>query len=407
MIALIVLAVAVFYATAWIVEWLDDRPAPAPMAEQTTAPESERPGEQDVLLLVRHRDGGPATGLTLFAVGPGSDDALVLFVPVGTLVDIPGFGLDRLARAQQYGGAALTEASVENLLGIDVDQVATVTNSGLAGLLERAGGLEVEVDRRLVDRGSAGAAQVRFEPGAQILDGRRLAEYWRFRERDEQELASFPRQQDVIEALLDAAAADRDVMEALFDDGAPQLDSAAPSGWIAALFDRLTAAAAADELDFRLLPVEPFGSDEGGTNTTFRPVEGEVDRLLQGPLAASVPTGVGAEPVRVQILNGVGTPGVGQAVDRRLEGGGFQIVLTDNASNFGFEETLILVYDETERSLEAAEVVRERLGVGTIQLSRQPQSIVELTIVVGADFSGTDTPTEPSSTSSSDQEHDP
>lgn len=103
----------------------------------------------------------------------------------------------------------------------------------------------------------------------------------------------------------------------------------------------------------------------------------------------------GAEVVRVQVLNGVGAPGVGQEVDARLGGespggddfaGSFRIVRTDNADSFDYRLTRIVIYDERPHSHAAAERVHQVLGVGTIQVSRQPQSVVDLAIVVGADF---------------------
>ncbi len=355
---------------------------PAPTADAV----AQRQPEQDTLLLVRHgRDDGPATGVTLLAAGPGKTQGHVVFLPVGTLVDIPGFGLDRLGLAYQYGGAALVESSVENVLGIDVDATASVTPSALGAFLERSGGLELELDDRLVSRSADGSAQVRFEPGRQFLDGPRLAELWGFRQRGEPELAAFPRQQLVLSRLLDAAADDK-VAAALVADGAPQLVTSAEPALVRDVVSTLVAARREEQLAFTLLPVTPFGDDDARGDPTYRTKPDEVRRLVAGPLAASVPDGGGPDAVRVQVLNGVGTPGIGQAVDRRLEGAGFRIVLTDNARSFDFDATRILVYDEDERSLQAANRVRERLGVGTIQVSRQPQSVVDLTIVVGADF---------------------
>ncbi|HVM20943.1 MAG TPA: LCP family protein [Egibacteraceae bacterium] len=358
-------------------------PGTAPAA--TPGPGAPAP-EQDTLLLVRHGrgDSGPARGITLLASTPETGDAVVLFVPVGTLVDIPGFGLDRLALAHQYGGTALVEASVENLLGIDIDHVAGASPSGLAALLERTGGLELEVDERLVQRGRDGSAEVRFEVGTQFLDGERLVEYWGFRQDGESELDTFPRQQAVWTQLL--ADADADAAEELVGDGAPQLDTSADADFLQDMVTRLAQAQSADALQYLVLPVSPFGGADADGAATYRSPADGVRQLVQGPLAGSVPAGGGPEAVRVQVLNGVGTPGIGQEVDRRLEGAGMRIVLTDNARSFDFTETLILLYREDERSLEAARTVQEQLGVGTIQISRQPQSVVDLTIVVGADF---------------------
>lgn len=383
-------ALAVAGGTMLLASSRDAQPEPNVAATDAAQPAPE----QSTLLLVRHpSEPGPASGVTLLAGGAASvnaDDAqvdvpaAVVFLPVGTLVDLPGFGTDRLGLAYQYGGPALVEAAVENLLGIDVDHVAAVSESGLAALLERTGGLTLDVPQRLVVRAEDGSAQVRFEPGAQVLDGPRLAEYWGFEERDE--LDALPRQQQVLAQLFVHAANDPTLLARLVGDGAPQLETSAPQDWLAALLTQLSQAAADDLLTFTLLPVEPFGVPGPDGRGTFRADEPAVQEMVRGLLADSVPPGGGAQALRVQVLNGVGVPGVGQEVDRRLQGAGVRIVLTDNARSFDFAETRILVYDESPELLEAAERVREHLGVGTIQVSRQAQNVVDITIVVGADF---------------------
>jgi hypothetical protein len=340
---------------------------------------------QDTLLLVRHAgDGGQAEGLTLLAVDP-EGGAAVLLLPVGTLADIPGVGLDRLGLAHQYGGTALVQATVENLLGIEIDQVAAVDERGLGTILGRGGGFTVTVPERLVVRADDGTASVRFEPGDQFLDGRRLAEYWGFVARGEDELASFSRQQQVLGAWLDQLQDDA-TFETVLGDGLPQLDTSAEPEWLRELVAGLVEARDDDALNVTLLPVESFGGEGPDGGSTFRPRVAAIADLVDDLLVGSIPAEGGGGAVRVQVLNGVGIPGIGEAVDRRLGGGGFRIVLTDNARDFDFAVTRILVYDESSRSMEAARRVREALGVGTIEVSRQPQSVVDLTIVVGADF---------------------
>jgi polyisoprenyl-teichoic acid--peptidoglycan teichoic acid transferase len=340
---------------------------------------------QDTLLLVRQGEDGPAAGMTLLAAEPGQADGVVLFLPVGTLVDIPGVGLDRLGLSHQYGGAALAQATVENLLGVEIDEVAVIDTSGLGSLLGRTGGFTVEVPSRLIVRDDDGTAQVRFEPGEQFLDGRRLAEYWGFVSGSEDELASFSRQQAVLSRLLEVAA-DPGTLEVLAGDGAPQLDTTADGEWVRAHLGGLVQARTAGSLRFTLLPVDSFGGDGPDGGATFRPRSAAVTQLVNELLSGSIPADGGGQIIRVQVLNGVGVPGVGQLVDRRLGGGSFRIVLTDNARSFDFADTRILVYDESQRSMDAARRVQDRLGVGTIQVSRQPQSVVDLTVVVGADF---------------------
>jgi polyisoprenyl-teichoic acid--peptidoglycan teichoic acid transferase len=370
-------------ATTWLLAGGGVEPEPAAVDPEGAAPQED----QQTLLLIREPgDTATAEGATLLAAGPEGAPAVVLFVPVGTLLEVPGLGLDRVRQAHQYGGAVLAEAALENALGIEIDHTATVSESGLAAWLDRVGGLTLTVPDRLVRRDEDGTASVRFEPGEQFLDGPRLAELWAFRGREEDELATFPRQQLLWRELVAHLAEDEERLAGLVADGAPQLDTDADAAWLSGLFAELAAAQRDERLAFSLLPVEPFGGEGPDGSPTYRLREEETAALVQARLSDSVPEAGSGDPVRVQVLNGVGVPGVGQQVDRLLEGSRFRIVLTDNARSFDFTETQILIYDESEASLAAAERVQEQLGVGTIQVSRQPQSVVDLTIVVGADL---------------------
>ncbi|HUH07049.1 MAG TPA: LCP family protein [Egibacteraceae bacterium] len=378
--AVVVAAAGLVVVTAIIGRQVRDAFAPEPTPETAVA------GEQATLLLVRHPErGGPATGATLLAVGPEESTASVVFIPVGTLMDLPGFGLDQLALAHQYGGPGLVASTIENALGIHIDHVAAFSDEGLGAFLDRSGGFEVEVREQLVERADDGSATVVFQPGLQHLDGDRLAQLWSFRARGEDELASFTRQQQVVRRLLEVAG-DPDVLQSLVGDGAPLLGTAADPAWMRQLFSGMAAAAEAERLTFSMLPVELFGGTGADGSASYRMDDEETQRLIGRLLAASVPEGAAAGLRRVQVLNGVGTPAAGQVVDAKLQGSGFRIILNDNADSFDYDDTLIIIYREDEAALAAAERVQELLGVGTIRVSRQPQSVVDLTIVVGSDL---------------------
>lgn len=342
-------------------------------------------GEQHTLLLVRTRDDGQAAAsATLLAVDDAG--ATVVLIPTGTLVAIPGVGLDRLALAGQYGGARLVQGSVENLLGVAVDHVAAVDGAGLGEWLGRLGGLELDVARPLRESGSDGE-RLHLDPGTQTLDGDQLARYATF-VGDEDELDVITRQRKMMAALLEAAAESsaRAALTEGADDGSWPLDTDAEEEWMDRLLARASEAQAADALRFRLLPVEAVSGDGPDGRPSYHADAAETDELTQQHLAASVPDEAAGGAHRVQVLNGVGTPGIGQAVEQRLGGGRTRIVASGNAPSFSEDTTRIVIYDDSDRSRSTAEWVHQRLGVGTIQVSRQPQSVVDVTIVVGADF---------------------
>ncbi|MGI8576255.1 MAG: LCP family protein [Egibacteraceae bacterium] len=373
-----------------------DLPAPAtaaPWVSETeqAVPDVTVPVDQSTLLLATTaRGGGPANTLTLFSSGGDETPESVLFIPPGTLTEVPGVGLQTMASALQFGGAPLLQSSVEGALGIGIDQVAVVGPEELAAFFDRSGGLTVDVDQQLIKRRANGSARVRFEAGSQPMDGAKLADYWTFTEVDGEDLALFVRQQDLMETLLEALAFDEALRGRMLADGAPALGLTTESGWTEALFSALASAAEAGRLEFDITPVEPFGGVDGRGNPTFLLAEEELETFVATYLAPSVPESAKNGPVRVQVLNGVGTPGLAEAVDQALRGGGFRVVQTENANSFDYAETRILVYDERESTLERADRVRELLGTGSIQVSRQPQSMVDMSIVVGSDFAGGD-----------------
>lgn len=366
-----------------------ERPSPA------TVPDAETPTPavdvaQETLLLVRQdRPGGPAVGLTLLAVTPGAG-ASIVFLPASALVEIPGVGLDRLGQAQQYGGPALSSAAVANALGIELDGAVAITSTGLRALLDDIGGAELIVPERLIVRADDGTATIAFEEGQQFLPGIRLADYWSFLATDESELDTFPRQQAVLGAMLDRLADDPAALEEIgaADRLPPGITGDITPEQLAALLSALAEMRAAEALTFHLLPVRPLGMVGDEMGASYRLDDPGVAGLVRAVLDGSIPEGGGEEAIPIQVLNGVGRPGIGQQVDAALAGLGFRIALTENARSFDFTETQILIYDESAASRAAADRVRQALGVGRILVSRQPQSVVDLTIVVGADFVG-------------------
>jgi hypothetical protein len=139
---------------------------------------------------------------------------------------------------------------------------------------------------------------------------------------------------------------------------------------------------ATGDVSIQTLPVEPLGSDADGdlyqvdkeaATTLFH-------RVISGDAEATAPA-----RLRVQVLNGVGTPGVAQSVTETVAGSGAEVVLVDNADRFDYEVTQIVYYDRAER--DRAVQIRDLLGVGELVLSRNRLDVVDVTVVIGMDYS--------------------
>lgn len=360
--------------------------AMAPFAPDAPAPpDVVADGDQQPSMVVITYDGTEpseqADGVLVLAYDREAQQGTILLVPTATVADVPGHGSFQLREAFALGGQPLVQASLANLLGVRFDGSAALSHEGWAALLERSGGFELDVRARLVDEAAADAGP-RFEPGPQFLDGPRLADYLTLRAESETELETLPRVQDVVVGLLERIGEEPGLLDELFTDGAPMIETTDPD-LARTLLRALSGARAEGRVTTATLPVATLGS---GREDSYRLDASRAEALVTDQLAASRPTDVAGAGRSVQILNGNGVPGIGQQVAERLHDGGYRIVLTGNADSFDHTTTRILVYDASDEQLAVAQDVRDRLGVGEIQRSGSTQSVVDVTVVVGADF---------------------
>jgi polyisoprenyl-teichoic acid--peptidoglycan teichoic acid transferase len=402
----VVLLAAVAAALLVVASGLVDR------AREIVAPEEEVDlaglvgGAQPTLALVTHEAGAEDAGARSIAVlahDRESGEGTVLLVPPSTVADVPGHGSFGVGQAFAFGDAALTGVTLENLLGIRLDEVVAVSSEEWASLLDRMGGFEVEVPGQLVSRDGGGAGEVRFEPGPQHLDGPRLAEYLSFRAPGETELDALPRVQRVLAGLLDRLAEEPALLTEVFGgEGAPELAAEDPE-LVRQLLAELSEARVEDRVVTLTLPVSPLGS---GRDDVYRVDASRLSQLVEDRLAASRPSGEAGAGRDLQILNGNGIPGVGQLVAELLQPGGYRVLLSGNADSFDHETTRIVIHDDGPEQLAVARDIRDRLGVGEIERSGTPQSVVDVTIVVGADFTVDDLPEDVAPVEPEDDEDD-
>jgi hypothetical protein len=284
-------------------------------------------GAQRVVAWALHDEGGD-TYLAVLATG--EKPPIVLAIPAEVTINLPGQSLGTLADAAAAGDQGLVEVALENLLGAPVDQTVLMPISSLATIVDDLGGIQVR------DRRSSGSD---------------VASYLTDVPQDAPPDQPFLRWQDVLEGLIGAPGRPQALPEPL----RPALGGASPS--------------------LLALPVVDIG---GGL---LRPDQEALQPLVEEHLVLTT-----ADAVRLVVLNGVGTPGIGEEVARVLVPEGFRLVSSGNANTFDLEVTQIIA--SSRGDLEAAERARELLGAGEISLGNQPTGLADVIVVVGRDFGG-------------------
>jgi LCP family protein required for cell wall assembly len=120
---------------------------------------------------------GRADALQLVVVDTVKRRGAVLSFPRDSYVPIPGHGSSKINAAMALGGPRLLVATFERLTGLSIDYYVLTSFDGLTDIVNRVGGVEVQVDMNLRDR-FAGAF---LDKGRQELSGRQALAYARAR----------------------------------------------------------------------------------------------------------------------------------------------------------------------------------------------------------------------------------
>ncbi|HEY8345371.1 MAG TPA: LCP family protein [Bacillota bacterium] len=124
----------------------------------------------------------PRTDTMLFiAVRPQQKKVGVFSIPRDSLVEIPGYGIDRINMAYVYGGYELTKQVVEEVMGVSVQRYVLINFEGFKELVDLVGGVEIEVDKRMFYTDHSAGLKIDLQPGTQILNGEEALGYVRFR----------------------------------------------------------------------------------------------------------------------------------------------------------------------------------------------------------------------------------
>jgi polyisoprenyl-teichoic acid--peptidoglycan teichoic acid transferase len=355
--------------------------------DEPAAPVDQAAADEEVptLLVATFAEEEPGAGASLVFVlggGPGAGDATVLFVPVSTVTDVPGHGLDRVGDALAYGGGPLVAGTVDNLLGLHPDAVVTVSDRGWGAIVDRLGGITVDLPSAVRTDEPDGTTRVRFPAGEQDLTGDDVAELLGAAVSGEGELEHVARVRRVLDAIFAGLVAVPDALGEVPTDGSPTIEASVPVEVVRAVFAAAAQAHEAGRLDSLVVPVSPLTA---GDERSLR-IDGDRAEALVADRFPTARSGAQAEGRRLQILNGNGRPGIGQHVAARVLPEGYRVVLTDNADRFDHEVTRVIAHGDDEAVLERARELVTLLGTGEVEISRTPQSVVDVTIVVGHDF---------------------
>ena len=165
-------------------------------------------GKKNIVVMgcdVRKDDVGRSDTLFVVMLDKSKKNAALLSVPRDTRVKIREHGWDKINAAFAYGGHKLTQETVQDFLGIRLNNYVVVDFQGFEGLVDAVGGVDINVEKRMYYYDPYANFEIDLRPGKQHLDGKKAMQYVRYRD-EEGDIGRIRRQQKFMLALYQQIA---------------------------------------------------------------------------------------------------------------------------------------------------------------------------------------------------------
>jgi LCP family protein required for cell wall assembly len=370
--------------------------------DKRLGPESSMGSRSDTIMLVR--------------ADPQKKVVSMMSFPRDLLVTIPGCEgqapfTGRINEAYTYCGPRGTLRTVKELTHIPINYIVTVNFVGFRDIVDKLGGVYVDVDHRYFNDNANGEnyAAIDLHSGYQHLNGNQALDYARFRHTDS-DLYRVVRQQNFVKALKQQVSTNwslakiPSIVNTITKNvevgvgGGKTLDVGTLYGYANLIYGLKSG-------NFQQVQIQNIsGSNEleasqqsidDAVNDFLNPDVEAPEKAATAALGEKPKGDTGPRPsqVSVEVLNGNGIAGAADQAAVGLGERGYPVTNGGNADNFKYFQTKI-VYDPSVAGAQAAaKQMADLFGDGQTEAVQPGQKLkTMLQVTVGQTFHGTLTP---------------
>ncbi|MBC1669627.1 LCP family protein [Listeria welshimeri] len=150
----------------------------------------------------RGADQGRSDSLMIAHYNTKTNTPKLVSIMRDTYVDIPGHGKNKINAAYSYGGPELVRQTIKENFGVDVEYYVVANFEGFPKIVDTLTpeGIKINAEKDMSKN-----IDVSIKKGEQVMDGKTLLQYARFRKDAEGDFGRIRRQQQVLEALKEQA----------------------------------------------------------------------------------------------------------------------------------------------------------------------------------------------------------
>ena len=353
--------------------------------------------------------------MILTRVDPKNTKITMVSIYRDTMVELPGYGKQKINAAYAFGGPSLAVKTVSQLAGVPIHHYAEIDFNGFEDVVNALGGVEVDVPMAINDP----LAGEPLEAGPQTLNGSQALVLCRSRHAydayGDGDLMRAANQRMVISAILKKImssdpATMTNTVNTLADYITTDFSVSSILGFATTFKDinveediysamEPTTPLYEDDIWWAILDEEPWREMMRRVDAGLPPTEENlVDPNTGVTLAAigdggkvttssnsSSSTNSSLNGVKVAVRNGSGMSGCAADAASKLSAKG-AVTDTGNADDSNYKNTLIIYNDDSDKA--QAQAIADALGVG--QLKKNSSGVYSFTtdflVVVGADW---------------------
>lgn len=336
-------------------------------------------------LIILTRTAGNGSTLVASAILASYDSAgrtgSLIYFPADMRLQVPGAGDDQLANLVQLddGGAAKTIVAISNLMGVQIDRYVMATDHDTRIFLRSVSPTwNVQVNQNLKYYDESLKVNVDLKPGEQKLNADVLTAYLTYSQ-DGREMDLLDRQEGFAPEFLKVSNSKSDKAAAIVKKTADLFDTSMSDKQLTGIWQAF-AQLSGKNLAVKTIPVKEVKIEKTVVHLVDR---SKLDEFKKQYLKSDNAL---AERVRLDVLNGCGTPGIGEKVASSLDPSKFQVVNNGNADNFNHQQTVIIIYNMNKKVADAAEEIKRDLEVGVIDTRPPDQNLLDISVIVGKDY---------------------
>lgn len=402
LLVLILIAVAVIF---WLVPWIKSKlpsEVEIPDEERIAIPSSLDLG-QDINLVVACAGENldePEVSSIVFSSYYSSEEKLIsLYIPVNTLMDIPGTGAGLVSESAGIGGMELLNETLENNLGLD-REVDYYMLLDVYNVVEKLGGISINLDGAITIKNYDDDSTLNLAQGENLIDGTKAVNFLKYFSGIEQgvPVENIINQKILIDAIINkiagGSAEELSANLSLIND---YMDTDLNMEERLKIFSTFSGIEPDKKLSYALSVSPP--TELEGMGIVY--IMGDISELAQifskeGTVTEEEEVSSFTDTVKITVLNGAfeSPEAIGlaaktaetlKALKFEDDRNKYEIVEVKNSDNT-YDSTQILVYTQDENTLAAADEVKQILGTGVINVREEEAIDSDIVLVLGTDY---------------------